>query len=151
MARGRLYVIGAFDSPGNFSKGKSKEDSERNRRVLMIAEKKDGSLSVTAMQQTIKQRCFSSVCALGGWLVVTGGEKSFGECESMCETYCISTNTWNAIASLKVGRQMHASCSFQNRFVYVFAGMRNGDVSANHIEMWDSESQGAWKLIDLKR
>jgi hypothetical protein len=55
---------------------------------------------------------------------------------------------WFDIANLNEGRHYHASCSFKDRFVYVFCGILNSTKKyCNSIEKYDSTIRGPWELI----
>ena len=61
--------------------------------------------------------------ALGKYLVVTGSFfVDLDEPFKRVERYDLAKDTWDAIAPLNEGRALHASCSFNERFVFVFCG-----------------------------
>jgi hypothetical protein len=133
------------------------------KRVIEISESGHGYLVSRQKSDTIEQRKDSSVCAVGLWLVVTGGAWTknltqmipnallHGE-KTFCERYNMETDKWQTIPALNQDRYSHASCAFANRFVYVFAGQGfNGQnhVRLNSIEMWDSRLLSDWLLIEV--
>jgi hypothetical protein len=53
--------------------------------------------------------------------------------------------------SLNVGRHYHASCTFSDRFVYVFCGIaHHGKKYCNSIEQYDNQSRAPWALINIE-
>lgn len=52
--------------------------------------------------------------------------------------------------SLNVGRHYHASCAFNDRFVYVFCGIAHaGKKYCNSIEQYDNQTRQPWSLINI--
>jgi hypothetical protein len=89
------------------------------------------------------------VCALGDkFLVVTGSRKETENAQIKCEQYNSDLDMWFDIPNLNEGRHYHASCSFKDRFVYVFCGILNSTKRyCNSIEKYDSTIRGPWELI----
>jgi hypothetical protein len=51
---------------------------------------------------------------------------------------------------LNVGRHYHASCTFSDRFVYVFCGIAHvGKKYCNSIEQYDNQTRSPWTLIEI--
>jgi len=83
------------------------------------------------------------------FIVVTGSRvKNKRSATLKCEMYNSEIDLWFDLPDLNIGRHYHSSCSFANRFVYIFGGI---DIAANlytnSIEKYD---HGAiYKTMDL--
>ena len=58
-------------------------------------------------------------------IIVTGSRKDIDKAPFRTELYNTQTNKWLELAQFTHGRHYHSSCSFQNRFVYIFCGISN--------------------------
>lgn len=57
---------------------------------------------------------------------------------------------WFDLPQLNEGRHYHASCSFLDRFVYVFCGISNATKKyINSIERLDNQTKKSWELITV--
>lgn len=67
-----------------------------------------------------------SACWLGEkFIMVTGSRKENDQAHIRAEMYNADIDLWFEVENLKEGRHYHASCSFADRFVYVFCGISN--------------------------
>ena len=84
-----------------------------------------------------------SACALNEkFIVVTGSRKENDSAHKKSEMYNIDIDIWFDIPDLQIGRHYHASCSFKDRFVYVFCGISNASKKyINTIERFDNASK----------
>jgi N-acetylneuraminic acid mutarotase len=92
-----------------------------------------------------------SVCAIGSkFLVVTGSRMDHEESGKKCEIYNVDMDLWWEIADLNVARHYHSSCSFADKFVYIFCGINNATKKyLNTIERYENGAPNAkWDLID---
>lgn len=65
-----------------------------------------------------------------------------------CEQYNIDIDLWFDMPPLNQGRHYHASCSFKDRWVFVFCGIANvGKKYVNTIERYDQNMRGPWSMI----
>lgn len=72
------------------------------------------------------------------------------EAYNKCEQYNIDLDLWYDMPNLNVGRHYHASCTFSDRFVYVFCGIAHvGKKYCNSIEQYDNQTRQPWKLIAI--
>ena len=94
-----------------------------------------------------------SACSLGEkFVVVTGSRKESDQAHIRCECYNVDIDVWFDMANLNEGRHYHASCSFEDRFVYVFCGISNQSKKyINSIEKFDNDSKShkEWELINI--
>lgn len=80
-----------------------------------------------------------SACALNEkFLMVTGSRKENEGAHQKCEQYNVDLDIWFEVPVLNEGRHYHASCSFKERWVYVFCGISNASKKyINSIERFD--------------
>ena len=92
-----------------------------------------------------------SVCPLGDkFIICTGSRKEIDSAQSKCEQYNINLDLWFDIADLNEGRHYHASCSFRERYVYVFCGIANSTKKyVNSVERYDSMARTPWEMINF--
>jgi hypothetical protein len=65
-----------------------------------------------------------SVCAISdSFMVVTGTRKDVNRSAHRVEMYDIEHNKWSELPMMREGRYYHASCSFNNEWIYVFCGI----------------------------
>lgn len=85
------------------------------------------------------------------FLVVTGSRVETDDAFSRCESYNIDLDLWYDLPQLNVGRHYHASCTFADRFVYVFCGIAHaGKKYCNSIEQFDNQTRQPWALINIE-
>lgn len=93
-----------------------------------------------------------SVCCLNDkFLIVTGSRCEEDEAFKRCEQYNIDLDLWFEVPNLNVGRHYHSSCTFAERFVFVFCGIaQSGKRYCNSIEKYDSQHrQDSWTVINV--
>ena len=80
-----------------------------------------------------------SACSLGEkFIVVTGSRKEEENAHMKCEQYNVDIDIWFDLPNLNEGRHYHSSCSFRDRFVYLFCGISNTTKKyCNSIEKYD--------------
>ena len=84
------------------------------------------------------------------FVVVTGSRKEKNSSEVKCEMYNSDIDLWFEMPDLNVGRHYHSSCSFMDRFIYVFCGIANKTRKyINSIEFYDHQKKSSWRLIDM--
>ena len=67
-----------------------------------------------------------SACSFANnFIVVTGTRKEVDGSARKCEVYNCKQNEWGLLPQLNQGRHYHASCEFNNEYVYVFCGISN--------------------------
>ena len=83
-----------------------------------------------------------STCAVGTkFILCTGSRKDTDEAHKKVEQYNIGMDIWFDAPDLNEGRHYHASCSFKDRFVYVFCGIKNATKKyINSIEKYDIQN-----------
>ena len=62
---------------------------------------------------------------MGKYILVTGSRKDLDSSSKKVEIYDTDNNNWTDLPMMNEGRHYHASCEFNNEFVYVFAGISN--------------------------
>ena len=123
-----LYVLGG-DAKRNYSNPEYVTVSERfdtvGRQWVQIAN----------MQQE-RGRAFG--VAFRGQIFIAGGKDKSGQDLRSCEVYNISTNEWQFIESLNVGR-VSGSMVCVNGTIYVLGGFRTGYLGGNEytVEVYD--------------
>lgn len=90
-----------------------------------------------------------SACSLGEkFIVVTGSRKEHEQAHIRSECYNVDIDIWFDIPNINEGRHYHASCSFLDRFVYIFCGISNQSKKyINSIEKFDNQTKKEWELI----
>ena len=90
-----------------------------------------------------------SACSLGEkFIVVTGSRKETEQAHLKAECYNVDIDIWFDFPHLNEDRHYHASCSFLDRFVYVFCGISNMTKKyINTIERIDNNTKRAWETI----
>ena len=64
--------------------------------------------------------------------------------------YNCELDLWFEMPELNVGRHYHTSCTFNDRFIYVFCGIENKSRKyINSIEFYDNDKKTNWRLIEL--
>lgn len=97
-------------------------------------------------------RTLHSICAVGDKsIVVTGSMITYAG--NKAELYNCEHNVWVDLPELPQSRYYHASCSFKERFVYIFGGMSSNtdaseDMSIQVIDVAYADHTQAW--TDLK-
>ena len=67
-----------------------------------------------------------SCCSLGeNFVIVTGSRKDIDGACKQTELYNTQLDKWTTLQPMSAGRHYHSSCSFQNKYVYVFCGISN--------------------------
>lgn len=67
-----------------------------------------------------------SCCSFGeNLIVVTGSRKDIDKAPFRTELFNSTTNKWIELAQFNNGRHYHSSCSFQQKFIYIFCGISN--------------------------
>ena len=98
------------------------------------------------------KRAEHSVCCLDKYLIVTGSfTVELEQAYRRAERYDIANDKWEDMPPLNQGRALHASCSFNNRQVYIFCGeqMPKGGLICS-IERYDIRKNDlGWVLVDL--
>ena len=91
-----------------------------------------------------------SACWLGEkFIVVSGSRKEKNDSQTRVECYNSDLDLWFELPQLNVGRHYHSSCSFSDRFVYVFCGIANKTRKyINSIECLDNNSKKQWVLFE---
>ena len=104
---------------------------------------------------TSQYHTFHSVCVLNkDFLVVTGSLTK--KCAKSCEKYSILADEWTELPFLTQGRDTHASCALDQRYVYVFGGYTDGEICEarrgrlpiERLDMADTHT-GGWQTIEL--
>lgn len=62
---------------------------------------------------------------MGKYVLVSGSRKDIDFSARKTEIFDIDANTWTDLPLMVNGRHYHASCEFNNEWVYVFAGISN--------------------------
>ena len=98
-----------------------------------------------------------SACSFANnFIVVTGTRKEVDGSARKCEVYNCNTNTWNMLPQLNQGRHYHASCEFNNEYVYVFCGISNttrrymSTVERVNVKHAIQNLNTAWEVIEVK-
>lgn len=83
------------------------------------------------------------------FVVVTGSRKEKNDSQRKSECYNSDIDLWFELPDMNVGRHYHSSCSFQDRFVYIFCGIANKTRKyINSIEVLDNnKSKKQWIQI----
>ena len=64
-----------------------------------------------------------SVCCIGKYILVTGSfSVDLEEAYRRVEKYDIRYDKWEIMPPMNQGRALHSSCSFSDRYVFVFCG-----------------------------
>jgi hypothetical protein len=81
-----------------------------------------------------------SCCSVGSkFILCSGSRKDQDDAHQKCEQYNIGLDIWFDVPDLNEGRHYHASCSFKDRWVYVFCGIKNSTKKyINSIERYDT-------------
>ena len=92
-----------------------------------------------------------SACSVGDkFIVVTGSRKENEQAQVKAECYNVDIDLWFDLPQMNEGRHYHASCSFLDRFVYVFCGISNSTKKyINTIERLDHQTKRPWELIEF--
>ena len=93
-----------------------------------------------------------SVCCLSDkFLIVTGSRCEEDEAFRRSEQYNIDLDLWFEIPNMNVGRHYHSSCTYNERFVFVFCGIaQSGKKYCNSIERYDSQNRSdSWVVINV--
>ena len=62
---------------------------------------------------------------MGKYVLVSGSRKDIDFSARKTEIFDTDANTWTDLPLMVNGRHYHASCEFNNEWVYVFAGISN--------------------------
>jgi hypothetical protein len=116
MPSGRLFLIGG----GDFNK--IPETMFECNEIFV----EESSCLMLPKDKLKYPRHGHSACSLGEkFIVVTGSRKETDQAQIRCECYNVDIDIWFDIPNLNEGRHYHASCSFLDRFIYVFCGISN--------------------------
>ena len=137
MSDGRLYLIGG----GDFNK--VPESMTECNEIDLV------NNTFITRDKMKYPRHGHSACSLGEkFIVVTGSRKENDSAQLRVEIYNADLDLWFEAANLNEGRHYHASCSFLDRFIYVFAGISNASKKyINSIEKFDNQTKKAWEVI----
>lgn len=93
----------------------------------------------------------SLCCLKDKFLICTGSRVEHEEAYKKCEMYNISLDLWFDIPELNEGRHYHASCTFNDRYVYVFCGISSIAKKnyCNTIEIFDNDTKRPWELVKV--
>lgn len=136
----RLFVIGG----GDFQK----PDAKSLTSCLEILNNGTKQFDCLAKDSLKSPRHGHSICCLSDkFLIVTGSRlEKDGACKSV-ESYNVDMDLWFDLPSLNQGRYYHSSCSFLEKWVYVFAGISQlSKKYFNSIERMDTKASGAKKV-----
>ena len=77
-----------------------------------------------------------SLCAVGDkTLVVTGSFLSYSR--DKAELYSVERDEWSELPDLSEPRYQHSSCSFEQRYVFLFGGCTTGTDTSDLLERLD--------------
>lgn len=62
---------------------------------------------------------------MGKYVLVSGSRKDVDFSARKTEIFDTQANSWTELPLMQNGRHYHASCEFNNEWVYVFAGISN--------------------------
>lgn len=93
---------------------------------------------------------------IGRYVVVTGSRKDIDNAARKSEIYDTVNNTWTDLPMMVQGRHYHASCEFNNEWIYVFAGI--SAVSKRYISYIErlnvsqclNNLNAQWAVIDVR-
>lgn len=86
----------------------------------------------------------SLCCLRDKFIVATGSRIDDADISRSVEFYNIELNTWFDQPSMNHGRHYHSTCTFQNRWIYAFAGVSHKSKTYfNSIERFDSTMPSA--------
>jgi hypothetical protein len=84
------------------------------------------------------------------FIVVTGSRKEKNSSQVKCEMHNSDIDLWFEMPDLNVGRHYHSSCSFNDKFIYVFCGIANATRKyINSIEKYDHDKKKRWEVIEV--
>ena len=84
------------------------------------------------------------------FIVVTGSRKEKNESQKKCEMYNTDIDLWFEMPDMNTGRHYHSSCTFNDRYIYVFCGISNTSRKyINQIEFYDHSKKTSWNIVDL--
>ena len=92
-----------------------------------------------------------SLCTIDKYLLVTGSfNTDLDQAYKRVERYDISRDKWEELPTLNYGRALHSSCSFNDRFAFVFCGedMPKGGLSKSIERLDMHEKDKGWILIE---
>lgn len=78
-----------------------------------------------------------SLCTISDqYILVTGSRKEVSNASHKVELYDANNDEWMELSDINTGRHYHSSCNFDNKFIYLFGGIKNADKKyVNSIEM----------------
>jgi hypothetical protein len=94
-----------------------------------------------------------SLCTIDKYRLVTGSlNTDLDQAYKRVERYDISRDKWEELPTLNHGRALHSSCSFNDRFAFVFCGedMPKGGLSKSIERLDMHEKDKGWILIEPK-
>ena len=94
-----------------------------------------------------------SVCTIDKYLLVTGSFNiDLEQAYKRVERYDITRDKWEELPTLNHGRAMHSSCSFNERYAFVFCGeeMPRGGLSKSIERLDNHQKETGWLLIEPK-
>lgn len=139
---GQLYLVGGGDHQKD-------EDSLYSLHEITY---NDNNYTLTKRDSMKHPRHGHSAIWFGEkFIVVTGSRKEKNESQIKCEMYNTDIDLWFEMPDLKVGRHYHSSCTFNDRFIYVFCGIANKTRKyVNSIEFYDHQKKnGGWSEISI--
>jgi len=133
----RLFLIGG----GDFSQ--IPESMFRTSEIDLA------SFKLIPKQRMTYARHGHSACELGEkFIIVTGSRKEQDKAQHKCEQYNIDLDLWFELPELNEGRHYHASAQFNQKTVYVFAGISNTTKKyVNSIEKYDNTTKAPWEML----
>ncbi|XP_071096654.1 gigaxonin-like [Haliotis cracherodii] len=125
-----LYIVGGFD----------RSRAQHLNRVLRY-DPAEGLWVECAPMLIARAKC--GVCAQGGRIYVSGGEKSDSRVTGSCEVYDIETDTWCKAGMLVAARANHV-CAVYNNEIYCAGGYHG---NKTHDNLWVYEEH-TWRELD---
>ena len=61
------------------------------------------------------------------YIMVTGSRKEVSNASQKVELYDTVNDEWMELSDINTGRHYHSSCTFDNKFVFLFGGIKNSD------------------------
>jgi len=61
------------------------------------------------------------------YIVVSGSRKEVSNASQKVELYDANSDEWMELSDINTGRHYHSSCNFDNKFIYLFGGIKNAD------------------------
>ena len=61
------------------------------------------------------------------YILVSGSRKEVSNASQKVELYDTHSDEWMELSDINTGRHYHSSCNFDNKFIYLFGGIKNAD------------------------